>query len=404
MFLARAYNRFFRSTIQTCFSVSRYFSEVKPPGSVSSTSSILHFGPELPLYARIEVLAERESIYVDKTESIYDLLEEVPSFIITRPRRFGKSLFLSVVAAIAQKKGLLQNLAIGSRFQQLKEYPVLEFNFARDVPLEKHIDAKLEEYSIKYGLKFKPGEFELSMDKLIKKIYAEYGPLCILVDEFDYPTYNMNEKAAEDNLRTLKSFLLVLKGCEHFTKNQVITGVTTPDYLELGSGGNHLRVLTFEGPYATLFGFTEDEIKHNFGHYLKLLESSWSCNQDEVWRTLRECYNGYSFSEESTRLVYNPYSIIECLRTQELGEHWSRTGGSSVKLQQMYENFANSKRLRNKFTVSNGAGDLQWKLQNPDINLALWSFGYLTIESFNNGVYYLKPPNKETNITIENSK
>ena len=129
MFLARAYNRFFRSTIQTCFSVSRYFSEVKPPGSVSSTSSILHFGPKLPIDAKIELLAETKSIYVDKTETIYDLLEEIRSFIITRPRRFGKSLFLSVVAAIAQKKGLLQNLAIGSRFPQLKEYPVLQFKF-----------------------------------------------------------------------------------------------------------------------------------------------------------------------------------------------------------------------------------------------------------------------------------
>ena len=166
MFLARAYNRIFRSTIQTCFSVSRYFTEVKPPGSVSMNSSILHFGPKLPLYARIEVLAERESIYVDKTETIYDLLEEIRSFIITRPRRFGKSLFLSVVAAIAQKKGLLQNLAIGSRFQQLKEYPVLEFNFARDLPLDKLIDTKLKKYSIKYGLKFNPGEFEESLENI----------------------------------------------------------------------------------------------------------------------------------------------------------------------------------------------------------------------------------------------
>ena len=401
MFLSRVCNRFLRTKIQACFSLSRYFTEGKPPESEGSKSLILPFEPKLPIDEEIELIVNRQAIYVDKTEMIYDLLDDLPNFIITRPRRFGKSLLLSTIAAIAQKKALLANLAIGSRLKQLQEHPVLEFNFSYDGSLEGFIDKTLQDYAEYYGIKFTPGDFQYELAKVIKQIYTKLGPLYILVDEFDHPTYNQDETTAKNNLRVLQAFLNCLKKCQRFTKHQVITGITTPEYLELGSGANHLRVLTFEEPYAALLGFTENEIKKNFGHYLKLLEAKWSCNEAEVWGMLRENYNGYSFSKTANKLVYNPYSIVECLRTQELDAHWTKTA-STEKLQQTYEKFAASKRLRNKFSVSNQVEDLQWKLPNPDINLALWNFGYLTIESFSNGIYYLKPPNLETKNTIEN--
>ena len=172
---------------------------------------------------------------------------------------------------------------------------MINFTFRNDVSLENSIDVVLETHAKHLQLQFKKGDIHNLLENILRSYCAKERAPYILVDEYDLPIYHKDEEIAEENLQTLKSFLTTLKNCQAYTKRQCLTGITKPDYLGLASGGNHLRDLTYYHRYATLFGFTEQEIKRYFGEHLKNLEGLWGVNHEAVWNRLKEFIMGIIF-------------------------------------------------------------------------------------------------------------
>ncbi len=279
-------------------------------------------------------------IYVDKTKYILEIISTSKFIFLSRPRRFGKSLTVSTLAALFQgQKELFKGLYIYDKWD-FKKYPLLWFDFSgipNDNPeiLKKGLIFKLQEFAQRYKITLPDGEPKNQLGYLIASIADKHNqPVVILIDEYDKPILDhlgLGEEEfeiAKKNRDVLKKFFGVLKEgtLQTSIKFVFVTGISTFSKVSIFSEWNQLTDISLDAPFASIVGYTHEELSQYFSEHIEAFAKFKNTTSNSILELLEEWYNGYRFSPDSDVKVYNPISILSALQKYSIRNYWFTTG------------------------------------------------------------------------------
>ena len=341
-------------------------------------------------------------LYVDKTEYIWQLIRPSSAgYFLSRPRRFGKSLTLSTLKAIFEgKKELFKGLALYDKPYDWKQYPIIHLDWngwAVDTPetLQQSMKDIVTNAAGQHNLQLTGTNPQMQLRELIEQL-AKNNKVVLLIDEYDKPILNNISKPwCKEILEALKSFYSVIKACENLERFVFITGVSKFCHVSLFSDLNNLTDITMDARYATMFGYTQEELELHFGD--RIAEFADDQNVDDYKAKIKEWYNGYRF-EAKAKTVYNPVSIANFFENQGVfNNYWFSTGTPSFLMELTKQrNFDFQEAL--KEAVPQVAFSA-FEINDIDPLTLLLQTGYITIKSteerFGQTWYYLDFPNRE---------
>ena len=240
--------------------------------------------------------------YVDKTPFLGRLVDEGTHYFLSRPRRFGKSLFLDTLSELFEgNEALFRGLAIHDAWDWSVRHPVLRLSFAGGSFLEPgslhaNLMAQLDGVERRSGVSSKydtgPERFAAMLEALHRK---DGRPVAVLVDEYDKPILDALDapEAARANRDFLRGVYGVIKDADAHVRFSFLTGVSKFSKVDLFSGLNNLKDITLDPRYSALCGYTEEDLDTVFSPELPGLD------REEV----RDWYNGYGWGGEEK--VYN---------------------------------------------------------------------------------------------------
>ncbi|MDR3365491.1 MAG: AAA family ATPase, partial [Prevotellaceae bacterium] len=282
-----------------------------------------------------EKLRENDCLYVDKTGEIHQLVTSgVGVYFLSRPRRFGKSLLISTMDSLfSGRKDLFAGLYIYDKWDWTKQYPVIRIDWtlighATPEDIEKNLINYLKEKAEDYQATLKTDSAPDCLRKLIRTLHEKTGRrVVVLVDEYDVPILDVMGKAAEE-LKAIQEKLhaiyKVLKGADDHLQFVFLTGVSKFAGLSIFSALNNLKDITLDRQYATICGYTQQELEGNFSDYLAAAAEEMSKTHEELLDAVRRWYNGYSWDGRTS--VYNPFGILLFLSEQKFKNFWFSTG------------------------------------------------------------------------------
>jgi hypothetical protein len=336
--------------------------------------------------------------YVDKTPFIPKLTSKY--YFLSRPRRFGKSLFLDTLKeAFSGNKELFKGLYLYDNWNWEKRYPVITINFTSGVMsssqlLKKNIHHILETNAKRYELNLEEKEvINIKFEELITKIYQKHNmPVVVLVDEYDKPILDAieNIEVAKENREILKDFYSVLKGMDPYLRLVFLTGVSRFSKVSIFSGLNQLNDITVDRNFSTICGYTQSELESVFEDRLK----------DFDREKVKEWYNGYAWLGER---VYNPFDILLLFDKKTFKPYWFETGTPTFLIKMFLKNKYYLPELENLEVGDEILSNLD--VDNIRIENLLFQAGYLTIKEFleEDGVYILSYPNLEVRKSLNNA-
>ena len=340
--------------------------------------------------------------YVDKTNFVYKLADEGKYYFLSRPRRFGKSLFLSTLEAYFQgKKELFDGLAISDLETEWKKYPIFHIdlntaNFREKDSLYSVLNDYLTGWEEKYGARESEATLALRFKGVIARAAEKEGRgVVILIDEYDKPilqTLQAPELHAEHRAQ-LKAFYSVLKTQDRYIKFAFLTGVTKFGKISVFSGLNLIDI-SMDYRYVNICGTTEEELKSYFKDGISELASANGDSESETIDKLRMRYGGYHF-EKNSEGIYNPFSVLNTLAKHRYKDYWFETGTPTFLIELLK---AHGYRLPdlNKEQVS---AIVMSRMDSAPTNLIpiIYQTGYLTIKGYDERFkkYQLGFPNKE---------
>ena len=373
------------------------------------------FSRKIPIGIQsFEDLRRKNFLYVDKTLYAFKLANLGKVYFLSRPRRFGKSLFLSTLKAyfLGQKelfKGLYIEKAEERRAEIEKneawgEYPVfyLDFNVGRydlDGALAESLDYFLKKEEKLYGLKNEGDSFGKRFQSLIETAYNKTGKQAvILVDEYDKPllqTMGVNEALNEEYRNTLKAFYSVIKTCDQYIRFAFLTGVTKFSKVSIFSDLNNLQDISMLNDYAEICGLTQAEIEKTFKPEIERLAKNTKNSYDKMLEELKKRYDGYKFSVLGES-VYNPFSILSTFNSGELKNYWFATGTPTFLVNYLKDAHYNIPDLDGKVELDESMLN-EYRADTKNPIPILFQSGYLTIKEYIEDVsmYRLGFPNDE---------
>ena len=350
-----------------------------------------------------EKLREEGYVYIDKTDLIYDLTRQGSVFFLSRPRRFGKSLLVSTLEAYFQgRRELFRGLAIDKLEQDWISYPVIHLDMSGKTylnanSLTAHLNSLLEPYESKYGINKQDREPDERFLNLIRTICEQTGrKVAVLIDEYDKPVLEAigNEELADQYRRRLKGFYGVLKSADPYLKFVLLTGVTKFSQVSVFSDLNQLEDISMLPKYDTICGITEEELETNFQEDIAALAQAEQRSYPEMLEFLRRKYDGYHFSE-ALHGVYNPFSILNVLKSQVCRDFWFQTGTPTYLMELLKRS---SYDITNLEGVRLSPGSFADYRANTEMPIPMiYQSGYLTIKSYDRerDKYTLGYPNGE---------
>ena len=377
-----------------------------------------------------ERIIREDYYYVDKTMLIEELLiNRAPVTLFTRPRRFGKTLNMSMIKYFfdvknkEENKKLFENLKIYSSeyMSEQGKYPVIFISlkdlkgdiweeclkrlklFIFDLYAEfEYIREKMNEWDKRKFEKVlyenEDADYIMSLKFLADSLYKYYGEkVIILIDEYDAPIINAFDKGYyNEAINFFQTFYSSALKTNNSLKYGILTGITRIIKEGIFSGLNNLYVNTIlSRDYSEYFGLLENEVVEMLDYF------DMKYKIEEV----REWYNGYIFGESE---VYNPWSIVNYVREKEIKAYWANVSGNTL-LENMLNHAGESvyddlKRFTDGESIEKYISDgttIKSLLSNDDEiwQLLLYS-GYLTKDEkqekeSDSNVYNLKIPNKE---------
>ena len=341
--------------------------------------------------------------YVDKSRFVYKLATEGEYYFLSRPRRFGKSLFLSTLEAYFQgKKELFEGLAIYDLETEWKKYPIFHIdlntaNFREKDSLYTVLNDYLTSWEDKYGTRESEATLALRFKGVIARAAEKEGcGVVILIDEYDKPilqTLRDPELQAEHRAQ-LKAFYSVLKTQDRYIKFAFLTGVTKFGKVSVFSDLNNLTDISMDHRYISICGMTEKELLTNFKEGISELAEANGDTEEATIAKLKARYDGYHF-EENTVGLYNPFSILNTLSRLRYKNYWFETGTPTflVDLMKMHNyRLPDMTKERVSDDVINSVDSLS---TNPIP--VIYQSGYLTIKGYDERFkkYLLGFPNRE---------
>ena len=342
-------------------------------------------------------IREENYIYIDKTKEAYELINSYKYSFLSRPRRFGKSLFLDTLRNIFEgNKELFEGLYIYDKWE-FERYPVIKIDWAgnfKTLEETKKVAAFiLENNQKKLKIECKNEDsISTCFARLIQEAYEKYNQkVVILIDEYDKPILDNldNPDRAIENRDFLRALYIQLKANDEYIKFAFLTGITKFSKASIFSGLNNLVDISLMPKYGNVCGYTHENLKTEFYEYSKELDLE----------KVREWYNGYYFLKER---IYNPFDILRLFDSGSFKNYWWESGNSYhlitlLKRKNYYipelENLKVSEDLMNTFEVD-----------SLKLEVLLYQSGYLTIDRALEDEfeisYKLKVPNKEVQISL----
>ncbi len=345
-----------------------------------------------------KIMREDEYYYVDKTPFIKKLVDEGRYYFLSRPRRFGKSLFLDTLRwAFLGKKEYFKGLYLEQNWDWSDRYPVVHVSFGVGVmrtvqDLRDRLESILIDLKNEHDIQYEKKGINNRFLEAIAKISAkEKKPVVILVDEYDKPVLDQidNPRLAMELREELKNFYSVIKEADQYLKFVFISGVSKFSKVSLFGGLNNLQDITLNPKYATICGYTQKELEQVFADRL----ANFDLDEIKKW------YDGYRWLGEP---VYNPFDVLLFLSEKNFRAFWFETGTptfliSLVNQKKYYipqlEQLQVTERILGSFDVG-----------QIELETLLFQTGYLTIDrSERKGsrlVYLLTYPNTEVKISL----
>ncbi len=356
--------------------------------------------------ANFEELINNGFIYVDKTNFLYDVVTQDTYYFLSRPRRFGKTLFISTLEAFFKgKKELFKNLYVYNQKWDWEEYPIikLDFNFITVTDTKKlkaNIADKLKEIADNYNIKVNKEAAEEIFRELIPKLSRKYNKKVVfLVDEYDKPIISNlgkgkeGKKVAKENQEFMKIFYDNLKAFEEHLQLVFITGVSKFSKVSIFFTLNNLAELDMHPRFIDILGYSEKELRANFDSHIEVFAKKFEVKKEEVYSEFKRMYNGFRFSDEDIE-VYNPYSIAKALDYQKLDNYWFESGTPTFLVDLIKENNFDITKLDG---IEIGRDEIKaYDIEDLEIIPLLLQTGYLTIKEIEDRIVYtLGYPNFE---------
>ena len=342
--------------------------------------------------------------YVDKTALMYKLVSEGKYYFLSRPRRFGKSLFLSTLEAYFEgQKELFEGLAVSELEKEWVKHPILHL----DLNTEKYDTKEALENKLRSFLTLWEGKYQvpnvgqqslgIRFEDLIRNIFEKTGVrVVILVDEYDKPMLQAigNDTLQTEYRNTLKAFYGALKSCDRYIRFAFLTGVTKFGKVSVFSDLNSLEDISPLPQYCTICGISEEELHHDFDSGVQLLAEANSMTKEECYERLKLDFDGYHFTMDSPGM-YNPFSLLNTLKNRVFRDYWFETGTPSFLVYQLKKTGYPLESMTTEELSTDTLNSIDIMDENP-LPL-LYQSGYLTLKSYDREFdeYKLGFPNRE---------
>ena len=393
----------------------------------------MEFTKQLPDTTDFGELIDNNCIYVDKTAIINQFASKKGPFFISRPRRFGKSTLINTLHELFSH-GLekFKGLKIEPLWKD-KTYKVLHldfssYNFLSEINFNDYFYEDLKQEFLSIGLKVNDSTLDTKIPALLFDNVLKNNPsdqkIVLLIDEYDTPLSAVlnNEKEFIARRDILYSFYSKLKQYQGRFRFIFITGVTYYSHTSIFSAFNHLTDLTLDSDYGALLGYTSDELESYFSEYIdnavETLNRKFPTERythEKVVEELKRNYDGYSFDEDCMHHVYNPWSILNFLKSPHRGfiPYWVSSGGSTPTflvnyLKQGLKKY-NSNELQSLLgidsTVNKDTDSLYPSIENIsniDLFAILYQAGNFCIKSAFDGYFKVGIPNLEVKKAYSN--
>jgi len=348
-------------------------------------------------------IREGDYCYVDKTAAAQALAQQGKAYFLSRPRRFGKSLFVDTLKELFEgNEALFHGLHIHDQWDWSQRHPVILIDFAAGVvqsraELDRRIRQLIKDNALRLGIDgdWQDNDIPGCFGSLIRRAHERFGQRAVvLIDEYDKPILdNIDHPGRAAELREgLKNLYSVLKAQDAHLRFVFLTGVSKFSRVSLFSGLNQLRDITLSAAFATICGYTQQDLETTFAEHLAGVD----------WDELRRWYNGYGFLGEP---VYNPYDILLFISDgQSFRHYWFETGSPSflIKLFQQRRYF-----LPDLEQLEVGEEILDsFDVERINPVTLLFQAGYLTVASttqqWGELTFRLRIPNNEVRRALNN--
>ncbi len=349
-------------------------------------------------------LRNRNLIYIDKTRFIRKVVDDgAQYFFLGRPRRFGKSLFLSTLRYFFEgERELFKGLYIDSTNWDWESCPVLHLDlntnrYAKKGILDGVLDNLFREWEKKYEVEVKDSDYSQRFKTIIRTAYEKTGKqVVILVDEYDKPLVGNlhNDENYEHYRKNLASIYSNFKSSAEYIRLVFLTGISRFGKLSVFSDLNNLKDITFAEEYSDICGITEKELFDNFQSGIRQLAEKRRTDYEGACQMLKKNYDGYRFTPEGSD-IYNPWSVLNALEEKRIGSFWNSVGSATVVAEALRDADVDIESTLNaEWNLDDLAG---LDLLNADPTALLYQAGYLTIADydFDSDSVRLKVPNEE---------
>ena len=348
-------------------------------------------------------IREEGHYYVDKTTYARRLVDEGTHYFLSRPRRFGKSLFVDTLKELFEgNEPLFRGLAAHDGWDWSVHHPVVRFdfsgrNFTESGHLDTNLAAQLDAMERRAGVRTPP--YPAGPERfahLIETLHERTGQrVAVLVDEYDKPILDALEKPelARANRDSLRGLYSAIKFSDAHVKFTLLTGVSKFSKVSLFSDLNNLKDVTLDPRYSAICGYTDPDLDTVFAPELPALD------RDRI----RHWYNGYCWRGEDR--VYNPFDILLLFDTREFKAHWFETGTPRFLIDTLLRRGVASPELGGM--MGTDALLSAFDVDEMATEALLFQTGYLTIageEHFDGETFYrLEYPNHEVRQSLNGS-
>ena len=352
-------------------------------------------------------------IYIDKTSLIYKMISEGKHYFLSRPRRFGKSLLVSTLAAVFEGRrdlfeafttdyGIEQpQLYIATTDWRWERHPVIRFDFSETnlhhfVKLEEYVAETLVRFEERYGLTDMVKSHSLA--ECIRNAHRKTGKRAVvLVDEYDtLMLHSLDNQEQMDYVRdTFSALFGPLKSLDEHLQFVFITGVSKFSQMGIFSKLNNLNNISMQPAYESLCGISEDELVAQMRPDIDLLGEANGLSYDGQLAALKRMYDGYHFSKARTDM-YNPFSLVNAFKMQDVSDYWFASGTSQAVINLLAQMPPVSIESINGIHCEASAFDNAFDSYSSPLPL-LYQSGYLTIKDYDRELddYTLGFPNLE---------
>ena len=340
-------------------------------------------------------------VYVDKTDILWQLVNGIKFNYLSRPRRFGKSVFVDTLQAYFEgRRELFEGLKIMDMEQDWTVHPVIRLDMSRggasESTLRSYLNNCFRDYEEDYGLEYRNGDSLADrFHRIIRTAYKQSRQqVAILIDEYDSPLqHSWHTPEHEACTAIYREVFAILKADDEMERFVFITGITKFTQISLFSVLNNLCNISFEPQYATICGISQQEVEDNFMPEIEEMAkvNGWTTN--ETLQKLKEFYDGYHFCRRNMVDIYNPFSLVNALYQKDLKSYWASSGSTSLlpkfvgDIEIHLDDFDHCSVIRTTLESSDVTGG------GPE--LFLYQSGYLTIKSSDEFGYNLCIPNEE---------